>query len=81
MCASDGIISWISLHKKSDGSSVEVKNDTSDDMSSLKGEGHVRLVRQTSVKLPADCFSSPILYRTHLFVGCRDNFLYSLLAS
>lgn len=30
------------------------------------------------VRLPSDCFSSPVMYDECIFVGCRDNCLYCL---
>ena len=31
-----------------------------------------------SLKLPGDVFSSPIVFRGFIFVGCRNNFLYCM---
>ena len=31
-----------------------------------------------SLKLPGDVFSSPVVFRSSVFVGCRDNFLYCI---
>jgi acyl-CoA synthetase len=31
-----------------------------------------------STKLPGEVFSSPVMVEGRIFVGCRDNFIYSL---
>lgn len=37
-----------------------------------------RLQTMKAVKLFNECFSSPVLFRDCVFVGCRDDFLYCL---
>ena len=32
-----------------------------------------------AVRLPSECFSSPVVFREPVYVGCRDDYLYCLV--
>ena len=42
----------------------------------VAAEKTVNIVK--AVKLPSKCFSSPVVFRGSVYLGCRDDYLYCL---